>query len=399
MSIFNSIGSNYDLGFAIRSLFEKSSSDDREQLRKLLAEKYGGKVIFTYKGREALRIALRTINKKNDYTVGVCGFTCFAVYEAVIKEGYKIEYLDIEKDSLNFSAETLKKACKKNPNIKVVFVQNTLGSPCDIEEISKFCREKKIILLEDLAHSIGTKYKNENEAGTVGDFVMLSFSQDKVIDDVSGGALVIRNDKFPISNFQFPNIQVSQQGKDSVYPLLTFLIRKTYQFGLGKVIHSVLKKFDLLSKPMEYIGQENVNNLSNNVHSEINKQFQALEDNLEHRRGIARIYSNNIHKNVLSKNIIEAIDYSTNIRFPIFLENRGELIKYLKDFGILISDIWYDAPVAPKKYLNKSNYKIGECPNAEYTSERILNLPTHKNVSEQQAKIISDKINIWLKSQ
>ncbi|MDZ4228123.1 MAG: hypothetical protein U1E54_02670, partial [Candidatus Levybacteria bacterium] len=73
-------------------------------------------------------------------------------------------------------------------------------------------------------------------------------------------------------------------------------------------------------------------------------------------------------------------------RFPIFIENRSSLIRYLKDSKIFVSDIWYDS-VAP------------ECPNAVKISHQILNLPTHINVSEKKAKRISEKINEWLRSQ
>ena len=30
------------------------------------------------------------------------------------------------------------------------------GEPCDLNQISKFCKKKKLILIEDCAHSLGT---------------------------------------------------------------------------------------------------------------------------------------------------------------------------------------------------------------------------------------------------
>lgn len=185
VSIFNSLGSNYDFNFVLKSLFSPGNDD----LKSFLENKYKGQVTLVYKGREAIELALGNINKGS--LVGINGFICFAVYEAIKKAGMEVEYLDIEKGELNFSAETLKKAV----NVKAVIVQNTLGYPCDIEKIAQICKEKKIILIEDLAHSIGTRYESGEEAGMVGDFVVLSFSQDKIIDAVSGGALISRIDK------------------------------------------------------------------------------------------------------------------------------------------------------------------------------------------------------------
>lgn len=182
MSIFNSLGSNYDFKFVLKSLFLKNDGG----LKKFLERKYKGQVTLTYKGREAIELALSGLPKGS--LIAINGFTCFAVYEAIKKAGHKALYLDIEKGELNFSPETLKRAV----NVKAVIIQNTLGYPCDIEKISQVCKENKIILIEDLAHSVGTRYENGKEAGMVGDFVALSFSQDKMIDVVSGGALIQR---------------------------------------------------------------------------------------------------------------------------------------------------------------------------------------------------------------
>ena len=398
MSIFNSLGSNYDFGFVIRTITGSGKEEDSAKLKKFLEEKYNGKAVLTYKGREALRLALRASSLRGA-TVGICGFTCFAVYEAIIKEGYKVEYLDIEKDTLNFSLETLKHAVKKNPKLKIIFIQNTLGYACDMENISKFCKDNNIILVEDLAHSIGAKYSNGKEAGTVGDFTMLSFSQDKAIDRVSGGALIVRNDQFQISNFKFLILNKNQQIKDRLYPLFALLIRKMYGLGIGKLLHFFLKKVNVLSNPMNYIGMEDIYSLPSWYAKSIISQFEEMDKNITHRQMIASIYSRLINNKILLQSITSSINRSSNLRFPIFVNNRTDLVSSLKKAGIFVSDIWYDVPIAPRKYLDKTNYKKGSCPNSEEISEKILNLPTHKNVSENDARKIAQVINLWLESQ
>lgn len=402
MNIFNSLGSNYNFDYLKRNIFATTDDESVQKLNKLLEAKYSGKSVPTYKGREALRLALRLFNKKEGYTVGINGFTCFAVYDAIVKEGYKVEFLDIEKDSLNFSFETLEAAFKRNPNLKIIFVQNTLGFPCDMEKISKFCKEKNIILVEDLAHSIRTIYSNGSEAGTVGDFTMLSFSQDKVIDCVSGGALIVRSPKY-LKEINAPlrlkKINPSQKLKDKFYPILSVIIRNNYSSGIGKVLHFLLMKIKFLSSPMIYEDMDKIHELPKDYAAEVSSQFQSLEKNLLNRRKIATIYARTLDKNIMFEGIVDSINNSANLRFPIFLDNRKELISFLKNKNIYISDIWYDVPIAPKKYLNKTNYKSGMCPNAEDLASRILNLPTHKNVSENDAEVISQQINLWLKSQ
>jgi perosamine synthetase len=383
MKIFNSLGSNYDFSYVLRSLFSDEHNQDRK-LTNLLEHKYGGKAILTYKGREALILALKTLNLPKESCIAINGFTCYAVYKAVHEAGFTPICMDFgdENSDLNFSAEILQKTLEQNINIKAVVVQNTLGSPCDIEKIAKICAEKNIVLVEDLAHCVGTHYLNGKEAGTVGDLVVLSFSQDKIIDSISGGALVIRNKKF-IKKEKIQFEKPKNQTKDKLYPLLTHRIRFLYNFGLGKLLHYILKSLNLLSKPMTG-GLYEIYSLPNWYCNLALFEFRKLREQLNHRKEIAKIYAKNLNKKILNSNIVKNISNSSNLRFSIFIENRGDLIKFLKKDGIFVSDIWYDS-VAP------------ECPNAVEISKRILNLPTHINVTKKSALKISEKVNEWLK--
>ncbi|MBI2031799.1 MAG: DegT/DnrJ/EryC1/StrS family aminotransferase [Candidatus Levybacteria bacterium] len=393
MSIFNSLGSNYDLGFAVKALFTSGKAN----LKGSLEKKYNGEAILLFKGRQAITLALKLLNLPTNSEVAINGFTCYAVYKAIEEANLMPVLIDIPKDDLNFSAVYLEKKLKTNPNIKVVIVQNTLGFPCDIEAISKICKEKNIFLIEDLAHCAGAKYENGVEAGRVGNFTILSFSQDKIIDVVSGGALIIRNKKYQ-KNYTdyFEEPPTRKTLTDKLYPTFTLIIRSTYGIGLGKFIHSFLKNLSLLSYPMD-------NNLYKMTSLPSWYQLLAqvtlynLEKQIKHRKKIANIYKENIDKSILLNSVTDGTDFSSNLRFPIFTKKRDDLIKFLKIYNIYVSDIWYDAPIGPVRYMNKVNYQ-NDCPNSEKISSLILNLPTHKNVSIEKAKFISERINEWLES-
>lgn len=394
MTLFNSLGSNYNFKFVLKAFFSNSKTEYCTNIREFLENKYHGKATLLYKGREAIELALKSLNLPAGSYIAINGFTCFAVYEAIKKAGLEVEYLDIEKGELNFSPQELEEHLKENPKVKVVIVQNTLGYPCDIESISKICKEKKLILIEDLTHSVGTKYENGKEAGTVGDMTVLSFSQDKIIDGISGGALISKSEALGL---HLKGVNVKKQIIDRFYPLFTYLIRITYPVAAGKIIHQILKGFKLLSGPMDQL-ENDLHQLPSWYCNLVAEAFNNLADNLNHRKEIANIYKKNVNPKILSSKITSLIDLSSNLRFPIFVNNREYLIKYLKKFGVSVSDIWYDAPIAPKKYLNQTDYQ-NHCPNAELASKEILNLPTHINISEKEAENICNLINQWLKSQ
>jgi len=394
MRVFNSLGSNYNLEFVFRALLSENDIKYSSKLKSYLENKYHGKAILLYKGREGIKLALDLMNLPKNSHIAINSLTCYAVYEAINDAGHKAVYLDTR--PLNFSPSIFEAKLREDPKVKAVIIQNTLGFPCNVSEIEKICKDKKIVLIEDLAHSIGLIYEKGKEAGTVGDFAVFSFSQDKFVDGISGGALIARNKKYQnFNSLKLDHVGNAQQTIDKLYPLFTYIIRTTYQSGFGKILHLALKKMNLLSKPMGDESPIATHSLPYWYCNLINRQFEDLQNNLSHRKNIALIYAENINPKITLNTNGQQIEQSTNMRFPILTTNRNSLIKHLKKYGIYISDIWYDAPIAPKKYLALTDYDYS-CPESEKISSELLNLPTHRNVSVKQARYISERINQWL---
>lgn len=389
MSIFNSLGSNYNLSYILKSL-GSAKQKGQENLKQFLEKKYGGRVIFFYKGREALTAALHILDLPSNSEIAINGFTCVAVFNAIRKAGLEPACLDLdEKGGLNFTAKTLEEKIKSNKKIKAVVIQNTLGYPCNIKGIEKICKKNKLILIEDLAHCVGTIYEDGRETGMVGDMIVLSFSQDKIIDAVSGGALVVRNSKFIMINSSKTRghnlkLQVKSQrfSRDRLYPVLTYKIRMLYLVELGKLYHFFLKRLGLMSKVMDESFYDFYALPAWNAHMALS-EFIRLDKQLIHRKKIANSYAERLPDSLFmfdKKKTKEVVSLSSNLRFPVFVKNRAKLVSLLKSRGVYLSDIWY-TDVAP------------ECPNAVADSKTILNLPTHINVSEKDAVKICEIIN------
>ena len=396
MSTFNSLGSNHTFSSALRILFAGGGASAKKRLTEYLETRYGGRAILMYKGREALRLALSSVPE--NAAVAINGYTCWAVYQAVQESGHTCHYLDISDTSLNFSAQILREALTSNPAIKAVVIQNTLGLPCDIEGIASLCRERGLVLIEDVAHSIGTTYANGAEAGTVGDFVILSFSQDKVIDAVAGGALIIRNKKYQEMTALPKKVPLTQQLKDRLYPLLAWKIRAAHSLYIGAIVHGLFRGLRILSRPLPDAGSSDAHELPSWYCTEILRQYSTLEKITQHRREIAAVYAGVIDKSLLVSEDVALLARSTNLRFPILFEQRDDLIEYLKARNVYVGDVWYDAPVGPKRFLNRTDYR-GQCPTAEKIARMMVNLPTHINISVADAENIAMHVNQWLRSE
>lgn len=390
MTVFNSLGSNYDLATALRTLCAFGSASRRQRLISYLEKRYGGGALLTYKGRDALRLALESIPRKG--AVAINGYTCLAVYDAVIESGCTPRHLDIAERSLDFPFTALQKAVEDDPSLVAVVVQNTLGFPSDIAPIERLCKERGLFLIEDLAHSIGTRYPDGREAGTVGDCAVLSFSQDKVIDSVSGGALIVRNQALCKPGLHKQDtVSIGTQLKDRLYPVLTWKVRMLYPLGIGKLFHALLKKIRVLSRPFD--GVRSVRSLPHWYCDPVLRQFEQLDTTQAHRCEVARVYAKRLGA---CSPLRLSFEHASAIRFPLLVEDRDSLIEHLRRAGVHVSDIWYDAPIAPQKYLHHTSY-AGECPRAEQVSKLMVNLPTHRNISLRQAEAIAESVAQWLR--
>ncbi len=385
MAIFNSLGSNYSPGFILESLLGFSFNIAKKPLADELGKYYGGNATLTYKGRQALELALKQSGLPAGSKIGINGFTCYVVYQAVVNSGLAPVLLDVSPGSLNFGVNELVKA----KGLKAVIVQNTLGYPADMPAIKNHCDKNKILIIEDLAHSLGAKYGDDTEAGLAGDFTMLSFSQDKPLDVVAGGALIDRRLK-PANIHRLPGIGIGARFKNRFYPFWTGLIRLTYPIGVGRYLHGGLKKLHALSTPMND-NLEGIQTMTSKSAMLLLGRWNRRVQEAAHRQNIAAIYEANLPKDIKIKPLAGSLPLY--LRFPVLVPDRQAVVGCLKQSGIYIGDTWYDVPIAPSRYMEKTNYKAGECPEAEKLCGEIVNLPTHINVSEKQAKVIAQKVS------
>ena len=108
-------------------------------------------------GTDALHLSYLLAGiKKNDEVICPV-FTCTATNIPLLYIGAKIKFADIDPDTFNISINHVKKLITKKTKA-IVFV-NYGGLPCDLEELKKIAKKKKIKLIQDAAQSLGSTYK------------------------------------------------------------------------------------------------------------------------------------------------------------------------------------------------------------------------------------------------
>ena len=193
----------------IDSTFVSSVGKFVDQFETMMAEFTGAKyAIATVNGTAALHIALKLSGVENGCEVITQPLTFIATCNAISYCGATPVFVDVDRDTLGMSPESLKSflndvavrrpdgTYNKNTGKKIgaVVPMHTFGHPCRIDLISDICHEYNIPLVEDAAESLGSYYQGKH-TGTFGLISAFSFNGNKTITTGGGGMIITDNEQ------------------------------------------------------------------------------------------------------------------------------------------------------------------------------------------------------------
>ncbi|MDZ7664909.1 MAG: DegT/DnrJ/EryC1/StrS aminotransferase family protein [Desulfotignum sp.] len=97
-------------------------------------------------------------------------------------------FVDVNPESQNITPESISGGVTERT--KAVIAVNLAGWPCDLKNISSFCRQNKIFLIEDCAQAHGAEFQGK-KAGSFGDCAVFSFCQDKIMTTGGEGGMLV----------------------------------------------------------------------------------------------------------------------------------------------------------------------------------------------------------------
>jgi len=378
------------------------ATEIEEEFKKYFGVKYA---ISFNGGRAGLMAILAAMEIKSRDEVLLQGFTCNSAVNPILNRGAKPVFVDID-STLNLNPEDLKK--KITPKSKAVMIQHTFGWPAQIEEILKIAKggAPNLYLIEDCAHALGAKYQGKF-CGTFGDAAFFSFGRDKIISSVFGGMVITNNEKMGerIKKFRdkldYPsNFWIFQQ---LLHPILiNCLILPAYGLNqyLGRLLLGLFHKLSILSKSVykkekrgkipKYFPKRFPNALATLALN----QFRKLERFNKHRQKTASFYEKELKNTGFNLPLDKSQEGRTPafMRYPILTEkNTDKILKTARKRKIFLDDGWRKTPVVPPDTnIDKMGYHWGTCPRVEKVAQNIVNLPTHINISQKEAKKIVD---------
>jgi dTDP-4-amino-4,6-dideoxygalactose transaminase len=372
-----------------------TSADAARRLEHKFKKDLGVKYAYSFNsGRSSLMAILAALELEQGSEVMLQAFTCNAAANPIRWAGYDPVFVDCDQN-YNLSAADLKKKITKKS--RAVMVQHTFGLPADMDEIKKICDESNLILIEDCAHSLGAEYKG-GKAGTFGKAAFFSFGRDKMISCVYGGMAVTDDDELArkIAAFQekIDNPSRAWTNQQLLHPVLMEKIILPVYSILGRYLLVLFQWSHILSKaihrkekrglPPDYFPKR----LPDELAILALNQLKKLEKFNAHRRELAELYYNELESGdfVLPPKLNDR--KAVYLRFAVRHAAAAKIIRKSWKKNLLIGD-WYRAPVDPfDTKLETVGYKKGSCPNAEAFSGKMINLPTHINIEESEAKKI-----------
>ena len=100
--------------------------------------------------------------------------------------------VDVEKDSMNIDVKSIESNISKKT--KAIIPVHFAGQACNMTKIMSLAKSKKLFVVEDCAHAIGTKFKKKH-VGTFGEFGCFSFYPTKNLTTIEGGMIIGKNHK------------------------------------------------------------------------------------------------------------------------------------------------------------------------------------------------------------
>jgi dTDP-4-amino-4,6-dideoxygalactose transaminase len=136
----------------------------------------------------ALMLLLKTTGLKHGGKVLSNAFTFGAVPSAIEHAGGKAVYVESTMEMV-IDIEDMEKKLTAHPDCRHVLISHMRGKVADMASIKALCEKHGAILLEDCAHSLGVRYKDQH-SGHMGIACAISSQSYKMINSGEGGFLL-----------------------------------------------------------------------------------------------------------------------------------------------------------------------------------------------------------------
>jgi len=347
----------------------------REEFENQVRDLLGGDHVRSLNsGRTALLVVLQAMKHPGGRDeVVLPAYACPSIGRAVVKAGLKPVLCDVGPNGSGLDLPSLVSAL--NRRTLAVVAAHLYGYPCEMAPILERTHDAGARLIEDAAQAFGARW-NGSYVGTFGDAGIFSFGMSKVLWSIAGGLAVTSSpDLARRIDRQVSVLASVGRWNEAVgvakLGVLGFLVRRRHLKPLDVVWGNMLRgkndcdEFDACVGPSSYAAVA-----------------KRLLGRISEITGIRRQNAHYLATHLADFDDIILPEISAGsepvfLRFPVIAGSgqlRGELVSRVRAAGINASEMYSKKSYeALRAFAARDSY----CPQAEYLSDRMLNLPTH----------------------
>lgn len=303
-------------------------------------------------GTSGLHLAVKALGWKTGDEIITTPFSYIASSNALLYEGIKPIFVDIDPETLNMDIDALEK--KITSKTKGILLVHIFGLPAEKQKFLRLIKKYKLQVIEDACEAVGRSTKNF-PIGTYGDVSVYGFFENKQMTSGGEGGMIVTNNKkiFALCRSMRDQGRSLQKERWIDNVILGFNYRMTeIQAAFGRV------------------------------------QLAKLDQMLGVREKFASIYTN-LLRNTNIKTPFPSQLYRSWFVYFILLKNKNtqqKVKKILDSENIKSSDSYFPPiPRFPLYRYDKSKYHV-----CENVSERLLALPLHTSLSMESIKHICE---------
>lgn len=310
-------------------------------------------------GTAALHLAALSAGIREGDEVIVSPITFAASANCILYCGGTPVFADINPETYNISPDSIRKCI--TPRTKAIVAVDFTGQAVELDEIRAICKEHKLLLIEDAAHSIGTRY-NGTPVGSIADMTCFSFHPVKTVTGGEGGAITTNNESLYRKLMLLRTHGITRNIDEMVHPSDAMWYNEQIDLGFNyrmtdfqaALLNSQLSKLEYFSKRRKEIVA-----IYDKAFSEMPELFVQKEipasDTTRH------LYILRLNLDKLTCTRREFFD-------ALYAENTCPQVHYL--------------PVYRHSYYEKLGYPKGLCPNAEKLYEEIMSIPLYPSLTD-----------------
>ena len=167
----------------------KNVYDFERKVAKLFDKKYG---LMVNSGSSALLLAMESLNFPKGSEIITPALTFSTTVSYIVKNGLIPVFVDVEEGTYCININNIKNLITKKT--RAIVAPHLMGNIVDWAKIKNTIKNKKILIIEDSADTLGATFKGKS-TGKLADISITSFYGSHIINCAGNGGMVCFNDK------------------------------------------------------------------------------------------------------------------------------------------------------------------------------------------------------------